>query len=172
MTNKEWSDYLKRSKTWSIRVGHDLLHSRAYRSLKYGPALKVLNWCHEKLRFKVDKKRRGFARYQIVNDGEFTFPYSEALLRGLSSNQFSRALKDLYGFGFIDVKQFGSGMLEDPTIFTLSNRWQNFQKPNFEAKEWPKSELYGYRGKYLKGKKQRLKSNVDQRLKLNVESTV
>jgi hypothetical protein len=169
MTEKQWIEYLKRSKGWSIRMGHDLLHSQAYQNLKYAPALKVLNWCHEKIRFKVDKKRRGFARYQIVNDGEFTFPYSEAIQRGLTVNQFSRALKDLYGFGFIDVKQFGSGMMENPTIFTLSQRWKEFGKPEFISKEWPKSDSYGFRGRLGKIRKQHAKLHVDQHAKLHVD---
>jgi len=169
MTKQEYDDYLRRSKRWYTRVSHNLLHSEAHKALKYGPALKVLDYCHEKIKVKKVARKRGFERYQIQDNGEFTFTYSEALLRGLSSNQFSKALKELYRFGFIDVKKFGSGMMEDPTIFTFSQRWMEWGKPEFKFKEWPKVESYGYRGKYLKNKKQRLKLNVSQRLKLNVE---
>ena len=169
MTREEWADYLKRSRTWSVRVSHDLLHSQAYKSLKYGPGLKVLNWSHEKIRVRLDKKRRGFMRYEVVNNGEFVFPYSEAILRGLTVNQFSRALKELLGLGFIDVKKFGSGMMEDPTVFTLSQRWKEFGKPNFISKEWPKSEMYGFRGRLRKIRKQHAKLYVDQHAKSHVE---
>lgn len=172
MTEDQWNDYLKRSRTWSIRIGHDLLHSKAYMSLKYGPSLKVLNWFHEKIRFKKITKKRGNERYQIINDGKFTFPYSEALLRGLTVNQFSRALKELYWFGFIEVKKFGSGMMEDPSIFTFSERWMDWGKPEFEGKEWPRCEDYGFRGRFKKIRKQHAELHVGQHSKLHVEGRV
>ena len=34
---------------------YELLHSRAYLDLDYGPALKVLHWLHEKVRYEVDE---------------------------------------------------------------------------------------------------------------------
>jgi hypothetical protein len=72
MNEEQWNEHLERSKTWSIRLSHDLLHSRAYRALKYGPAIKVLNWFHEKTRFDVNKKRRGENRYRMINNGQIS----------------------------------------------------------------------------------------------------
>jgi hypothetical protein len=149
MREKDWDEYLKRSRTWSIRMGFDLLHSEAYKQLKYGPAAKVLNWFHEKVRIKVDKKKRGKNRYQIVQGGEISFTYEEAALRGLTSQKFSRALKELHRFGFIDVKKPGSGLKGDFTIFIMSQRWRNLGTSEFRSKEWPKSVYdgdFGYRG--------------------------
>lgn len=164
VTTQEWNDYLRRSRTWRIRIGHDLLHSEAYRALKYAPALKVLNWFFEKVHVKVNKKRRGKERYEVVNDGEMSFSYQEAGFRGLTSNQFSRALKELHSAGFIDLKKHGSGLMGDYTIYLLSQRWRSFGTPQFEEKEFPKSSPFGFRGKYF----QRSKSNAGQRSKSNV----
>lgn len=155
MKEEHWDEYLKRSRAWSIRMGFDLLHSKAYKQLNYGPAIKVLNWFHEKIRLKVDKRKRGKNRYQMVQDGEISFTYDEAALRGLTSQKFSRALKELHRFGFIDVKKPGSGLKGDFTIFIMSQRWRSFGNNEFRPKEWPKSVYngdFGYRGYHHKRK--------------------
>ena len=102
-------------------MGFDLLHSTAYKQLNYGPALKVLCGFHEKVRFQVNKSKRGNGRYQIINDGEMSFTYNEARLRGLEHPKFSRALKELVRYGFLDLKKHGSGLMGDYSVFTLSD---------------------------------------------------
>jgi hypothetical protein len=138
VTEDQWSEYLRRSKTWSIRMGHDLLHSKAYRDLTYGPAIKALNWFYEKIRVEVNKKKRGKDRYQVIN-GDIDFTYREAGFRGLSPQKFSKALKELHRFGFIDVTQPGSALKGDWTRFAFSSRWKDFGTPNFRPVEFPQS---------------------------------
>jgi len=120
-------------------MGHDLLHSKAYRDLTYGPAIKVLNWFHEKVKVKVDKKKRGKDRYHVLNDGEIDFTYREADFRGLSAQQFSKALRELHSFGFIEKKKPGSALKGDWTVFGLSERWKAYGTPDFLSPEFPKS---------------------------------
>ena len=107
MTESQWIEYLKRSKTWSIRMGFDLLHSKAYQELNYGPALKTLNWFYEEVQFRVNRRRRGKDRYEIMNEGKMSFTYNEAKVRGLDHRKFSRALKELVACGFIDIEKHG-----------------------------------------------------------------
>jgi hypothetical protein len=107
--------------------------------------LSDLNWFYEKVKIKVDKRKRGEKRYQQVNDGEISFPYSEAHFRGLTDQQFSKALKELHARGFIDIKKPGSGLMGDYTVFTISQRWKEFGRPNFKYVEFPKSNYFGYR---------------------------
>lgn len=152
MKEEEWEEYLERSRKWMIRIDFELLHSDAYRRLKYGPALKVLNWFFEKVKFKVDRNKRGRKRYQTINDGELSFTYREAHIRGLTDQQFRRSLEELVQLGFIDVKKAGSGLRGDYTIFLLSQRWKEFGTPNFEKKEFPES-VYGGDIGYRKRKK-------------------
>lgn len=144
MKEEQFNDYIERSKGWAIRIGHDLLHSEAYRELKYAPAIKVLNWIHDKIKIEVDKKKRGKDRYRII-DLSFSFTYGEAKSRGLTPNQFSRALKELCRFGFLDVKKHGSGLMGDYSVFVKSERWRKFGTSEFEAKEFPKSIPFGFR---------------------------
>lgn len=153
MTEDQWKEYLKRSKTWSIRIGYDLLHSKAYQGLKYGPAIKVLNWFYEKIRFEVNKKKRGKDRYQILNDGKIDFTYREAIFRGLTAQKFSKALRELHEIGFIDVKKPGSALKGDWTAFKLSDRWREFGTPNFKYVEFPRSIHWVNFGFGSRGKK-------------------
>jgi hypothetical protein len=83
----------------------------------------------------------------VVNGGNVSFTYKEAKFRGLTSNQFSKALKELCRLGFIDVKKPGSGLMGDFTIFNISGRWRNFGTPQLVREEFPKCVPYGFRGK-------------------------
>ena len=130
MDEKEWSEHLERSKTWNILMGQDLLHSEAYKDLNYGPSVKTLNFFYEKVRLiKIKGKRRsGRNKFERVNSG-IVFSYDEAKFRGISGQQFSRALKELYVRGFIDVQKPGSGRRGDCTKFAISNRWTKRNRP-------------------------------------------
>lgn len=123
-------------------MSRDLLHSEAYKQLNNGPALKVLNWFHEKIRLKVDKKRRGKNRYIILNNGEFEFTYREAGFRGLTAKKFRKALKELYELGFIEIKKPGSALKGDFTVFTLSDRWKAYNTPDDRRSDLPKSIVW------------------------------
>ena len=140
MDEKEWSEHLERSKTWNILMGQDLLHSEAYKDLNYGPSVKTLNFFYEKVRLiKIKGKRRsGRNKFERVNSG-IVFSYDEAKFRGISGQQFSRALKELYVRGFIDVQKPGSGRRGDCTKFAISNRWRLFGKADFKILSFPRS---------------------------------
>lgn len=157
----QWNDFLKRSRGWSIRMSFELLHSEAYRELTYAPALKVLNWFHEKIRFQVNKGKRGKNRYEVVNDGEIDFTYREAGIRGLTSHQFRNALRELNRIGFIDVKRPGSALKGDWTVFTLSERWKRYGTPSFDEREYPKSVHWVNFGFKTKQRRYRKKLDVE-----------
>lgn len=145
MRQEQWDERLQKTKKWKTLIFHELLDSKAFRDLKYAPTIKCLIWFYEKVEVRVDKRKRGEKRYQPINGGEISFTYQEALLRGLSNDQFSRALKELYQFGFIDVKRHGSGLQGDYTVFVLSERWRDYMTSRFIKKNFPKSSYYGRR---------------------------
>lgn len=146
MTEDQWEEYCNRSKAWAIRLGFDLLHSHAYRCLNYAPAIKVLNWFHEKLMFKKVAKKRGKARYQLTNNGEISFTYKEARMRGLTDQKFRRALLELHPLGFIDITHPGSGLRGDYTKFAISDRWRDFGTDKFRSVKFPRSVFCGNLG--------------------------
>jgi hypothetical protein len=138
MTEDQWHEYQNRTKKWAIRVSYELIHSEAYKALNYAPALKVLNWFHEKIKVSVNKKRRGKDRY-IVDDGDISFPYREAKVRGLSNQQYSKALRELHKVGFVDIKKPGSSLKGDWTLYAMSDRWKDFGRTSFREVEFPRS---------------------------------
>ncbi|MGD0915693.1 MAG: hypothetical protein ABSB22_04455 [Thermodesulfobacteriota bacterium] len=139
MTEQQWHEYLKRSRGWAIRMAFDLLHSEAYRELDYGPALKVLSWFHEKIKLEAIKGKRGKNRFQPANNGKMEFTYREALYRGLTSQKFSKALRELHRLGFIDVPKPGSALKGDFTEFSFSERWKTYDPDDVKKIEFPKS---------------------------------
>jgi len=173
-----WDEYRRRTVKWAIRMEFAMLHSTAYRSLQYGPTLKVLNWFHEKRSIDVDKKKRGSKRYTVkVQDVSFT--YTEAALRGLDHKKFARALRELHVHGFIDVIYLGSGKKRDYTRYALSDRWRTFGAKDFEVIDFPKNISYVARDEVTKrwtGRSskqvQRPISAVDQRPICAVEDPV
>ena len=161
MTENQWNEYKNKSRGWVIRMSFEVLHSDAYRELNYAPALKVLNWFYEKLKIKVIKGKRGKNHYQVI-DGDISFPYREAIVRGLSSQQFSKALKQLHYFGFIEVKKPGSALKGDWTKFEFSERWKEFGTPTFKYLEVPQSVHWVNFG--FKARPERCRKNLDMRI--------
>jgi len=162
MDAEQWEAYKIRSRTWAIRLGYDLLHSKAYRAMDYGPAIKLLNWFYEKVRLKVDKKKRGGKRFVLIDGEDISFSYAEGERRGLSHHQFSKALQELHRFGFIDQKRPGSRLKGDWTAYAISERWREFGIPSFKEIPWRKSVLwrnFGF-GSQEKRSKKRGKRNL------------
>ena len=142
MDLEQWKEYKKRSRDWNIRMKYELLHSAAYRDLNYAPALKVLNWFHEKIRVEKIEGRRGKQRFQVKDGGEMSFTYREAEHRGLTHQKFRRAIWELHHFGFLDVVRPGSSIKGDYSVFKLSSRWKGYGTPHFEEVQFPKSVHY------------------------------
>jgi len=136
---EKWNEYLEKSKTWKLRMPFELLHSEAYKALTYGPSLKVLCWFWEKREVRVNRRRRGNQRYEVVNNGRIVFDYFEAGYRGLSHHQFRKALLDLHALGFIDVTKPGSALKDDYALYGLSDRWKKYGTDQFEKREFPRS---------------------------------
>jgi len=141
MDENEWNAYKQRSKTWRCFFDFDELHSEAFKKLTYAPALKVFCWFREKVKMKKNKCNRGRSRYDVL-DGNISFLYEEARFRGLSSHQFSKALRELHKFGFIDVEKPDSRLKNDFTLYSMSKRWRDFGTPNFREISYPTSVLW------------------------------
>lgn len=136
----------KYRETSHFRVTLDvaLTRSRAFMGLDFAPALKVLVWAYEEQKFEKSPRRRGREKWIRIQK-EFSMTYDEALYRGLSNQQFSRALKMLHEFGFIDLVKHGRGLQKDFSTFLLSDRWEKFGNDQFVQNPFPNSNSYGYR---------------------------
>ena len=142
MDLEKWKEYERKSRDWNIMMKYELLHSTAYRDLNYGPAIKVLNWFHEKIKVEKIEGRRGKQRYRVKDGGEMSFTYKEAAHRGLTHQKFRKAIGELHRLGFVDVVRPGSSMKGDWTVFRLSARWKAYGTPHFEEVEFPRSVHY------------------------------
>lgn len=134
MDQTAWNEYLKRTKHWAVRVEYSLLHSQAFRSLTYAPAIKLLFWIFEKRKVCKTGAKRGRRKFVLV-DEEFSFTYEEALMRGISRMQFWRGIRELVNFGFVDPIRQGSGLHRDFSTYRLSARWKRLGQADFEEKQ-------------------------------------
>jgi len=135
---EDWKEYQEKSANWYVRIGFDLLHSKAFGELRNPSALKLLVWFHEKVRIKVNRKRRGSARYEKKNGG-ISFTYREGEYWGLTPHQFARAIEDLHRLGFIDILRPGSAREGDWTEYGLSERWRSYGTTVFICAARPRS---------------------------------
>ncbi len=148
MDQEQWNEYKKRTRTYWVGIDFGLLHSEAYKKINYAPALKMLNWFHEKKKIRKDKSKR--SRWKVVDGLDFAFTYDEAGYRGLSRHQTAKALKELYRFGFIDIKDSGTGLPGGWTKYTFSTRWRCYGTTDFKELPYPRCTVwanYGYRNK-------------------------
>ena len=143
-TKEKFEQYCRRTRRWAIRIEFELLHSLAYTSVTYGPAVKVLNWFFEKRSISINKRKRGDKRY-VVRDEEILFTYEEAAARGLDHKKFARAIRELHARGFIDVVHLGSGLRGNPNKYRLSERWRAFRTDAFENVAFPENRDWKHR---------------------------
>lgn len=107
----------------------EMLNSRAYKDLPPSAA--------KALPFFLGKIKVGFRdtqRYQI----EFCFSYGEAERFGFAPATFSKIIKALISFGFIDPVDKGGlrGLGRSFNFFKLSERWEKYGNSDFEELSW------------------------------------
>jgi hypothetical protein len=116
----------------TIVVEKSLLKSKAFRSLN-GTAKNVFFDFLMKRRFTSYKipgsKRKGF---NLSNQGQLEYCYSEAEKNGIPRASFMRALDDLINNGLIDLHKRGSGTRKgDKSHYGISERWRKFGTADF-----------------------------------------
>lgn len=69
---------------------------------------------------------------------DFTFSYPEAKRYGFAYSTFSKTIKALVAFGFIDPVDRGGlrGYQKGYNIFRLSKRWEQYGTPDFKEMDW------------------------------------
>jgi len=132
-------EYKFKFKFKGLYLTSELLKSRAFIKLMQegGKALAVFIIFMEKrtLSLNPNKRAKRIKKYIITNNGQITFYYREAKNRyGFSYCAFSKAIDKLIELGFIDIAQQGVGWARTPTLYTISDRWENYDSDDFEAK--------------------------------------
>jgi hypothetical protein len=107
----------------------ELLNSEAYKNLPPSAA--------KALPYFLGKYKGGWKdveRYLL----EFTFSYGEARGLGFSRPTFSRVIRELIAFGFIDGVDRGGlrGEGKSCSVFRLSRRWESYNTVEFKTVSW------------------------------------
>ena len=133
-------------------LSNDLIDSAAFAALTTGADVKVLVWFWKLARYEKATRRRRPGQgakagtvANVANNGQLVFTYKQAASHGLSSYQFSKALKTLFRLGFVDVAHLGRGVQGDHTRFSLSTRWMSYGAPGFVELQFPSNFKDGYR---------------------------
>ena len=113
-----------------ILVARAMIRSNPFLELS-GTALKALLLFLTRRQFgKIGRKGKG--NWELINNGDIVFPYSEAEKKyGITKSRFVRALDQLIRYGFIDINHHGGGLMGDPTTYFISDRWKMYGKPGF-----------------------------------------
>lgn len=140
----------------------EMLNSPAYINLPHSAA-HALPYFIGKVKGKLDDPERFKA--------EFSFSYREGKRYGFAPSTFSKVIQALVAHGLIDPLDKGGLRSDYKSLnkFSLSFRWKNYGKPEFEALNWKcfqprskstsKTETYSFK----KGKERDQKSTIASR---------
>lgn len=129
-----------KGKSHGVWLDADLIISPAFEQLTK-TQIRVLLMFLSKRQMKARSKRKRYKTaddYDIVNNGDITFPYSEAAQLGINSMGFTRALDKLIEVGFIDIHVQTRGYNKEPTRYAICDRWKKYGQSDF---------IRGYRNK-------------------------
>jgi hypothetical protein len=121
-----------------ICLDNRLLNSSAFMKLS-SLAQSVYLRFRQKMQWEkvnVGKRKNNWVN---TNNGEIVFPYKEAKDYGFSGPSFTKALDELIEHGFIDMT-FKGGLLNTPSRFAISNRWEKYGTPEFKLIKQPKGK--------------------------------
>ena len=125
-----------------IFLERELLESEALRSLTTRTAYRILLIFYSKR--KMGKAgRKGYERWDVVNNGEIVFTYQEAKTKyGISYGAFRNAIDELMDRGFIDIAESGAGLHKSANLYSISNRWKSYGTPEYkEPKPRPQKPI-------------------------------
>lgn len=149
----KWLQFRLQASSGFVALPNRLVDSNAFKALTTGASLQTLVWFWQMVEYEKRKRkvRKGRAETSvgkidlIKHNGELSFTYQEAGWRGMTDRRFSRALKDLYRLGFIDITRLGRGVKGEYNKYAISNRWQKYGTPEWEEIPYPENFHEGFR---------------------------
>lgn len=111
------------------------MKSEAFRTLN-GQQKSVLFDFLMKRQIKQVRMSGGVKVPMIMNNGQIQYTYKEALKRRITRRAFALAIDRLIEHGFIDIAKQGSGGKHgDVSLYSISERWRKWGKPDFDQGE-------------------------------------
>ncbi len=136
-------------------VSRKMITSKAFLSLKTATACQVFMIFLNKCQWKpIEGSSKRSKEYYLANEGEIQFTYREGWKKwGINSNKFTRAIDELIRVGLIDIAKTGFGLYKDVTLYSTSNRWENFGTDEFVVKKRAKrKQQFGFTNKNKYGR--------------------
>lgn len=127
-----------------IYIEKDIVHSPAYRSLSRVAMLVYLDFLDKRFLKQVKRDKRRV--WVIENNGKIKYPHTEAENRGISRKQFVKAIDELQGKGFIDIKHQGKGGRKpakgtgDVSTYWIDDRWKDYGTDDFRPPRNPRKK--------------------------------
>lgn len=125
-----------------IYITRELLESEAYRSLSRVAMLLYQDFLAK--REMVATKRNRKTVWQINNNGEIVYPYTEAEENGFSRKQFRNGIDELQKKGLLDITHLGKGGRKpadgtgDVTTYWIDDRWIDYGTDDFRPPRNPR----------------------------------
>jgi len=159
---KQWLQFRLQASNGFVGLPNRLVDSKAFAALTTGASVQTLIWFWQMVEY--EKKRKGgespIGRIdKMTNNRELSFTYQEAEWRGMKQGRFSRALKELFRLGFIDIARHGRGVKGEYTKYALSNRWQKYGTPEWKEISYPENYHEGFRSDEYKNKRRKQSKN-------------
>jgi hypothetical protein len=162
---KEWLQFRLQASNGFVGLPNRLVDSKAFAALTTGASVKTLVWFWQMVEYpKGNKRKRGSESVigridRIENNGELSFTFQEAEWRGMKQGRFSRALKELFRLGFIDISRHGRGVKGEYTKYAISSRWQKYGTSEWQEIPYPENFHEGFRSDEYKEKRRKQSKN-------------
>lgn len=157
---KKWLQFRLAASVGFVGLPNRLVDGKAFTAMTTGASVKTLVWFWQMAEYDRKAKKAGTESPvgrtdKIKNNGELSFTYQEAGWRGMNARRFSRALKELYRLGFIDISHLGRGIRGDYTRYAISDRWRKYDTPEWKEHPYPGNWEEGFRSeKYRQPKEE------------------
>ncbi len=122
-----------------IYIPKEMLFSPVYRSLSRVAMLLLQDFLAKRI-----MKQGGKKVWFCENNGQIIFPYSEAVDKGYSKDQFRDGFDELQAKGFMDITHRGRGGRKplkghaDCSTYLIDNRWKQHGTPEFKPARKPR----------------------------------
>ncbi len=172
---KEWLQFRLQASNGFVGLPNRLVDSKPFAALTTGASVRVLVWFWQAAEYSKGKKRKQGAEPvigridKIRNNGELSFTYQEAGWRGMNARRFSRALKDLFRLGFIDIARHGRGVRGQYSKYRISERWKMYGTPEWQEIPFPENFREGFRSDTYR---KRSKKIADENIRYSTDENV
>ena len=117
----------------TIVLYQEMVRSTPFKKLGGIAIVILMEFFCRRVMSEIKHPRRG-STWVVANNGELVLTFREALQLGIAASNFTRGIKRLIYYGFLDVTRpgiGGTGLHNQPTFYALSDRWKLWGTPGY-----------------------------------------